>query len=172
MTPKDYTTHALRTTRDRNPIRLALEVAAEAGEVAGVACKAMRQGAQPDPDRIVDECGDVLWSVAVLLDAVGSSLEQAMHRNVAKLQTRYGLAEVVADAEFVADRPSELTAAAQRYRDARQATIDTSNQLLRLAVYGSAGARNAARCARDAAVMDEDAAREALLTLCGVDVTR
>ena len=102
MNPTLYTRLALRTTTDRDPVRLALEVAAEAGEVAGVAAKAMRRGRSPDRDRIIDECGDVLWSVAVLLESVGSSLEEAMQRNVRKLEQRHKIGAAL-DAAVIAD---------------------------------------------------------------------
>lgn len=89
MTPSQYTRAALVTTTDLDPARLALELVSEAGEVAAVFAKAMRNQTTPDRARVVDECGDVLWGVAVLLHAVGSSLDEAMRANVQKLRARH-----------------------------------------------------------------------------------
>jgi NTP pyrophosphatase (non-canonical NTP hydrolase) len=109
MTPNDYQRAAMRTTTDEDPARLALELAAEAGEVAGDVAKAMRRGTAPDHSALAAELGDVLWCVAVLAGALGYSLEHIMARNLTKLRLRhpgegYTHHPAAADAAAVADR--------------------------------------------------------------------
>ena len=37
----------------------------------------------------VNECGDVLWYMAVILEEIGSSFEEVMAMNIEKLEARY-----------------------------------------------------------------------------------
>jgi NTP pyrophosphatase (non-canonical NTP hydrolase) len=59
-------------------------IVTEAGELLD----SVRHGSI-DKTNITEECGDVLWYMAVLLDAVGSSFDEAMSVNAAKLLKRY-----------------------------------------------------------------------------------
>ncbi len=85
----------------------ALALAGEAGELANVVKKAWwSQGNTRDDDvglapleldadttsRIADEAGDVLWYLAAICDACGVTLEDIARLNIAKVQTRYGVA--------------------------------------------------------------------------------
>jgi NTP pyrophosphatase (non-canonical NTP hydrolase) len=89
LTPAAYQRAALRTTTDLDPARLALELASEAGEVAGEIAKAQRRCAPVDPAKLTHELGDVLWGVAVLAASLGLDLEDVMRANLAKLRERY-----------------------------------------------------------------------------------
>lgn len=62
----------------------AIGIVTEAGELLD----SVRHGTI-DKTNITEECGDVLWYMAVLLDAVGSSFDEAMSVNAAKLLKRY-----------------------------------------------------------------------------------
>lgn len=61
----------------------------EAGEVLACAKRYLEYGKPLDKDRVIDECGDVLWRVAQTLNAVDCTMEEAMRRNLAKLNVRY-----------------------------------------------------------------------------------
>lgn len=72
-------------------------LAAEAGEVAGKATKAVRDLDVPphemphDPEvavAILAEVGDVLWYVAAVCRAFGTTLEDVARDNLAKLRSR------------------------------------------------------------------------------------
>lgn len=75
---------------DYRPHWAAMELAAEAGEVAGVSVKAIRRGTKLDVDKFIDELGDVLWSLTAAALAVGSDLEGLMKHNTEKLTKRWG----------------------------------------------------------------------------------
>jgi NTP pyrophosphatase (non-canonical NTP hydrolase) len=68
----------------------ALNLASEAGEVAGKIGKAIRKDQPVDffMDDIVDEIGDTLYHVAMLAYELGYSLEHIAQRNVDKLADR------------------------------------------------------------------------------------
>lgn len=60
----------------------------EAGEIAGLFQKEY-QGHQIDKEHLVKECGDCLWMIAEILDAIGVDLETCMMKNIEKLKARY-----------------------------------------------------------------------------------
>lgn len=69
------------------------ELVAEAGEVKGVLAKARRKAGMiraEDYDKLVDELGDVLWSLTASLKTINPeiSLEELMELNMNKLQAR------------------------------------------------------------------------------------
>lgn len=82
-------------TRQPYPTKLeelvfaALELTAEAGEVANLVYKAAFQEHPLNLQHLQEEIGDVLWGLAVLCDAGGFTLDDAMAGNIAKLRKRY-----------------------------------------------------------------------------------
>jgi NTP pyrophosphatase (non-canonical NTP hydrolase) len=62
----------------------AIGIVTEAGELLD----SVRHGTI-DKTNITEECGDVLWYMALILDAAGSSFEEVMEVNVAKLRKRF-----------------------------------------------------------------------------------
>jgi len=72
------------------PIWAAAELAAESGEVSGVAVKAVRRGTKLDVARYTDELGDVLWSLTAAALSVGTDLDGLMKYNTEKLTKRWG----------------------------------------------------------------------------------
>lgn len=84
----------------------ALSLAGEAGEVANVVKKAVRDHGFDDcfyylskdrkhlngnvSDAVRDELGDTLWYVAMLAHECGFTLEEIAARNLEKLKERYG----------------------------------------------------------------------------------
>lgn len=66
----------------------ALNLASEAGEVAGKIAKAIRKDSDIPVDGVIDELGDCLWSIAVLADELGYSLAEVAMTNLEKLSLR------------------------------------------------------------------------------------
>jgi NTP pyrophosphatase (non-canonical NTP hydrolase) len=67
---------------------LCLGLASEAGEVASLMKKEMRDGKDYDREIWLSEISDVLWYMTRLMDVYGFTLEDAMCYNVAKLSDR------------------------------------------------------------------------------------
>jgi NTP pyrophosphatase (non-canonical NTP hydrolase) len=81
-------------------VHAVLGLISEIGEVAETCGREERD----DAENIAEECGDVLWYIAVLLDAYGLSLNDVMEQNIAKLKTRYGAKFTEAAAVARADK--------------------------------------------------------------------
>lgn len=75
---------------DRALEYLALGLASEAGEVAGVVKKWIRDGAAEDVlrDKLSAEMGDVCWYLAELCNAAGLDLAEVFAANRKKLEDR------------------------------------------------------------------------------------
>lgn len=98
MTPDEYQKAALRTEftpemiLDRRQMRLlhaAIGVCSEAGELHDAIKREFIYGKEFDPTNIMEECSDILWYVALALDAVGYTMADCMERNINKLRVRY-----------------------------------------------------------------------------------
>ena len=100
MTPNEYQELALKTESHIEKLQLignevrvlhaAIGIATEAGELLDALKKQFYYLKIRDPVNIMEEFGDLLWYIAIGLDACGSTMEQAMERNIAKLKARYG----------------------------------------------------------------------------------
>jgi NTP pyrophosphatase (non-canonical NTP hydrolase) len=60
----------------------------EAGEVASLYAKAVRDGHSVSRENLIKELGDVLWFIAVLSDVFGVSMESVATTNLDKLYKR------------------------------------------------------------------------------------
>lgn len=94
LTANDYQRMAMRTAgeyeTDYDKLRNAVYgLNGEAGEVIDLLKKHEFQGHDLPAEKLIDECGDVLWYCALLADALGFSLEAVMNRNIDKLRKRY-----------------------------------------------------------------------------------
>ena len=94
LTANDYQRMAMRTAGEYDTEYDQLRNAAyglngEAGEVIDLLKKHEFQGHDLPDEKLIDECGDVLWYCALLADAMGFTLEQVMNRNIDKLRKRY-----------------------------------------------------------------------------------
>lgn len=65
-----------------------MNLAAEAGEVAGLFAKARRDVKLIDKDNLCKELGDVCWQVAAVAHLSGLTLEEILEANLTKLQKR------------------------------------------------------------------------------------
>jgi len=97
MNPTEYieAVKKTETTEEERPINKRLlhgllGCIDEVGELAKHV-KAVKFYGQPfDRANIIEELGDLLWFVAIAIDAVDSSFEEVMELNIAKLKKRYG----------------------------------------------------------------------------------
>jgi NTP pyrophosphatase (non-canonical NTP hydrolase) len=102
MNANDYQRAALRTASSTGePIEIGADVdgrallhgaigmATEVGELQDAVKRALFYGRELDTANVLEECGDVLWYLAVALDAVGYTLGEAMGANLRKLRARY-----------------------------------------------------------------------------------
>lgn len=64
-------------------------LSSEVGELHDAFKRAMVYGRPLDKINLEEECGDILWYMAILLDQIGSSFEKVMQKNINKLQFRY-----------------------------------------------------------------------------------
>lgn len=76
------------TTSDLELSYLGLGLASEAGEVAGLVKKELRDKPEFDTDKWMGELGDVLWYLTRLAESLGFTLEELMVYNVEKLEAR------------------------------------------------------------------------------------
>ena len=65
-----------------------MNLAAEAGEVAGLFAKARRDDKTIDKDNLCKELGDVCWQVAAVAYLSGLGLEEILEMNLKKLAKR------------------------------------------------------------------------------------
>ena len=61
----------------------------EAGECIEILKKVEFQGHEFDPNRLIDELGDVMWYVAQTATGLGITLEDVAQGNIKKLEKRY-----------------------------------------------------------------------------------
>lgn len=64
--------------------------ASESGEIADAVKRHVFYGKPIDCINLIEEAGDVLWYLAVLLNALDSNFDEAMEKNIAKLKARFG----------------------------------------------------------------------------------
>lgn len=102
MTPNSYQQLASRTVK-HNPEKLAIGVkkdaadaihalfglTSETGELADTIKKHFIYNQPLDTVNLKEECGDLLWYIALLLSACGWTMEDCMKENIEKLKKRY-----------------------------------------------------------------------------------
>ena len=67
-----------------------LGLAGETGEVIDHVKKWAYQGHELNPDKIIDELGDVLWYMSEMCTALGTKFARVPNGNIRKLKKRYG----------------------------------------------------------------------------------
>ena len=66
-----------------------LGIGTEAGELQDMLKKHLMYGKAFDRTNLVEECGDLLWYIALALKTVNVTMSDCMERNIKKLQVRY-----------------------------------------------------------------------------------
>lgn len=61
----------------------------EAGECIDLLKKYLFQGHTLNKEKLMDECGDVLWYIAETAKGLGYTLDEVAEHNIAKLKARY-----------------------------------------------------------------------------------
>ena len=95
LTADDYQRAALRTARTdelaKEEILLngVMGLCGEAGEVIDLLKKARFQGHELDREKMILECGDLMWYAAVTSHALDAHLSEVMQKNIDKLKQRY-----------------------------------------------------------------------------------
>ena len=69
---------------------LGLGLNGEAGEVAEIIKKYLRDGTIIDKENIKKELGDVLWYVAATCEELGFTMQEVAEKNISKLRARHG----------------------------------------------------------------------------------
>lgn len=64
-------------------------VATEGSELVELIVEAAATGAPISREKLMDETGDVLWYIALILRAIGSDFDEVMERNINKLMIRF-----------------------------------------------------------------------------------
>lgn len=85
----DYDEIGIRAKAFARVLHAACGIASESGELMDNVKACMFYGRNLDKRNVVEECGDLLWYIAVALDAVDSSIDRAMEANIQKLNNRY-----------------------------------------------------------------------------------
>lgn len=67
----------------------ALKLNSESGELADALVKHFCYNQSLDTENIIEECGDLLWYIALILEKLNYKMEDCMADNIAKLSTRY-----------------------------------------------------------------------------------
>ena len=94
---KDYIQNALKTEsihfnvegRERL-LHAGIGLATESGEFLDALKKSIFYGKDLDTINLKEELGDVLWYLAIAMDALGTDFETEMEKNIKKLKVRYG----------------------------------------------------------------------------------
>ena len=81
----------------------------EAAEFAELLREAAQSGKSINRDDLIDEAGDLMWYLAMLLQDIGSSFDEVTTKNNAKLRTRFPH-KFTADAANVRDLEAERNA--------------------------------------------------------------
>ena len=89
MNANQYQYDAMKTRLPTADIEYCvMNLAAEAGEVAGIFAKARRDDKVIDKENLCKELGDVCWQVAAVAHLSGLTLTEILEANLQKLQKR------------------------------------------------------------------------------------
>ena len=95
MNNNQFIQDALRTestgfsSPDPRILHAAMGLVTESGELLDALKKSTYYGKELDLTNIKEEAGDMLWYMAILFDALGTSFEEEQERVIAKLKARY-----------------------------------------------------------------------------------
>lgn len=99
MKPQEYVRLAIRSESMKDHtmmtpgmlrlIHAAFGLQTESAEFTDILKKAIFYGAEIDRTNVLEEMGDILWYMAIIIVYYNTSFEQVMEANIAKLQKRY-----------------------------------------------------------------------------------
>jgi len=102
MRPNEYQVACIRTTIDKyknldlvqpyaDLLHAHLGMSSEVGEIGDCLKKHFIYGQPLDSDNLVEECGDLMWYICLMLSTAAcvSTLEECMQKNIDKLKLRY-----------------------------------------------------------------------------------
>lgn len=95
MTNEEYITKVLRTESpsfsrvNKRLLHSCLGVADEGGEYAKAIKRSLFYDRPLDVANVKEELGDLLWYIALAVDELGTTFEELMDLNIAKLMKRY-----------------------------------------------------------------------------------
>ncbi len=94
---KDYIQNAMKTesihfdaTGKERLLHAGIGLATETGEFLDAIKKSVFYGKELDRVNLKEELGDILWYLAIAMDALGTDFETEMEKNIQKLKARYG----------------------------------------------------------------------------------
>jgi NTP pyrophosphatase (non-canonical NTP hydrolase) len=64
-------------------------VVGETGELIQALTQSVHEKTPVDRVNVIEECGDLLWYIALILRSQGSTFDEAMDKNIAKLRKRF-----------------------------------------------------------------------------------
>ena len=79
----------LQSRKNLRLLHAQIGLSGEVGELADAIKKHVMYDKPLDVENLKEECGDVLWYMAILLDEIGSSFSEVMAHNDTKLKKRY-----------------------------------------------------------------------------------
>lgn len=79
----------LTLSRNIDILHGAMGISGEAGEIMDMIKKTLFYRKPLDVSKLIEECGDLLWYMAILLDVIGGDFEEVMEKNIEKLRKRY-----------------------------------------------------------------------------------
>lgn len=92
LTPEQYEIFGTRMGESMDQLKVlhaAMGISGEAGELMDAIKKHVLYNKPLDTENVKEEIGDLLWYMALMLESVGSSFEEAMKMNHDKLEKRY-----------------------------------------------------------------------------------
>lgn len=93
MNINEYQELALRTLKEGKPedhlLHAGMGLCTEAGEVMDALKRTWFYGKALDKEKLITECGDLLWYLAVMAQSLRISLEEIAKMNISKLRARY-----------------------------------------------------------------------------------
>lgn len=141
MTPNEYQQLAQRTVmsnvdqtnkiitaleelpRLSHVVIAALKLNSESGELSDSIVKHLCYGQKLDIENIEEECGDLLWYIALILEKVNSNMELCMEKNITKLQLRYPEKFTEEHAKIRLDKQSNYAVYCAKCNDMRTSTL-------------------------------------------------
>lgn len=92
LTPEQYEIFGTRLGSSLDQLKIlhaAMGISGESGELMDAVKKHVLYDKPLDKKNVVEEVGDLLWYMALMLESIGSSFEEAMKMNHDKLEKRY-----------------------------------------------------------------------------------